>query len=44
MQMKILIFIEIIILFVMTGCGGGNSSTDDFITVDVNKSYSSKKN
>ena len=27
----------------MTGCGGGNSSTDDFITVDVNKSYSSKK-
>ena len=43
MQMKILIFIEIIILFVMTGCGGGNSSTDDFITVDVNKSYSSKK-
>jgi len=41
--MKILIFIEIIILFVMTGCGGGNSSTDDFITVDVNKSYSSKK-
>lgn len=43
MQMKILIFMEIIILFVMAGCGGGNSSTDDFITVDVNKSYSSKK-
>ena len=41
--MKTLIFIEIIILFVMTGCGGGNSSTDDLITVDVNKSYSSKK-
>lgn len=41
--MKMLIFIEIIILFVMTGCGVGNSSTDDFITVDVNESYSSKK-
>ncbi|MBD9166931.1 6-bladed beta-propeller [uncultured Parabacteroides sp.] len=40
--MKILIFIEIIILFVMAGCGG-NSSTDGFITVDVTKSYSSKK-
>jgi hypothetical protein len=33
----------IIILFVLTGCGKGNQSTDDFITVDVNKSYSSKK-
>lgn len=41
--MKTLIFIEVIILFVMTGCGGGNQSTDDLITVDVNKSYSSKK-
>lgn len=41
--MKKLTFIEIIILFVMTGCGVGNSSTDDFITVDVNESYSSKK-
>ena len=40
--MKILIFIEIIILFVMAGCGG-NSSTDGFITVDVTKGYSSKK-
>ncbi|MBC5633408.1 6-bladed beta-propeller [Parabacteroides hominis] len=40
--MKILIFLEIIILFVMAGCGG-NSSTDGFITVDVTKSYSSKK-
>lgn len=43
MQMKKLTFIEVIILFVMTGCGVGNSSTDDFITVDVNESYSSKK-
>ncbi len=32
-----------IILFVMTGCGGGNQSTDNFITVNLNKSYSSKK-
>lgn len=43
MQMKVLIFIEIIILLVMAGCGGGKSSTDGFITVDVNESYSSKK-
>lgn len=27
----------------MTGCGGGHQSTDGFITVDVNKSYSPKK-
>ena len=40
--MKILIFIEIIILFVMAGCGG-NSSADGFITVDVTKNYSPKK-
>jgi hypothetical protein len=33
-----------VILFVMAGCGGGNrQSTDDFITVDVTKSYSPKK-
>ena len=41
--MKISIFIEIIILFVMTGCVGDNSSTANFITVDVTKSYSPKK-
>ncbi len=40
--MKILIFIEIIILFVMAGCGG-NSSTDGFITVDVTKGSYPKK-
>ena len=27
----------------MTGCGGNKQSTDDFITVDVTKNYSSKK-
>jgi hypothetical protein len=43
MQMKKLILIEVIILFVMTGCGGGIQSTDDFITVDVTKNYSIKK-
>ncbi|WP_456087838.1 6-bladed beta-propeller [Parabacteroides sp.] len=40
--MKILIFIEIIILFVVTGCGE-NSSTDGFITVDVTKGSYPKK-
>jgi hypothetical protein len=35
--------ILIIILFVMTGCGGSKQSTDDFITVDVTKSYSPTK-
>lgn len=41
--MKNFTLIEIIILFVMTGCGGGKQSTDDLIKVDVKKSYSSKK-
>ena len=41
--MKNLILIEIIILLVMTGCGG-NSSTNSLVTVDVTKSsYSPKK-
>ena len=31
------------ILFLMTGCGGNKQSSDDFITVDVTKSYSLKK-
>lgn len=42
--MKTLIFIETILLLVMTSCGKDNTSTDDFITVDVTKSnYSPKK-
>ena len=42
--MKTLIFIETILLLVMTSCGSGNASTDGFITVDVTKSsYSPKK-
>ena len=42
--MKILIFIEAILLLVMTSCGSDNTSTDGFITVDVTKSsYSPKK-
>lgn len=40
--MKTLIFIGITILFVLTGCGG-NSSVDGFITVDVTKNYSPRK-
>ena len=41
--MKNLFFIEIIILFLMTGCSG-NSSTNGLVTVDVTKSsYSPKK-
>ena len=41
--MKNLILMEIIILLVMTGCGG-NSSTNSLVTVDVTKSsYSPKK-
>ena len=31
------------ILLVMAGCGGGKQSTDDFITVDVTKSYPKKE-
>ena len=42
--MKTLIFIETILLLVMTSCGSDNTSTDGFITVDVNNSsYSPKK-
>ena len=42
--MKTLIFIEAILLLVMTSCGSDNTSTDGFITVDVTKSsYSPKK-
>lgn len=41
--MKNLILMEIIILLVMTGCGG-NTSTNSLVTVDVTKSsYSPKK-
>ena len=42
--MKTLIYIETILLLVMTSCGKDNASTDGFITVDVTKSsYSPKK-
>ena len=42
--MKTLIFIETILLLVMTSCGSDNTSTDGFITVDVTRSsYSPKK-
>ena len=42
--MKTLIFIETILLLVMTSCGSDNASTDGFITVDVTKSsYSPQK-
>ena len=42
--MKTFIFIETILLLVMTSCGSDNASTDGFITVDVTKSsYSPKK-
>ena len=42
--MKTLIFIETILLLVMTSCGKDNTLTDGFITVDVTKSsYSPKK-
>ena len=42
--MKTLIFIEAILLLVMTSCGSDNASADGFITVDVTKSsYSPKK-
>lgn len=43
MDIKRFIFTGITILFVMTGCGGSHSSIDDFITVDINESYSTKK-
>jgi len=32
-----------IILLIMAGCGGSKQSTDDFITVDVTKSYPQKE-
>jgi len=32
-----------IILFLMTGCGGTKQSNDDFITIDVTKSYPKKE-
>ena len=42
--MKTLIYIETILLLVMTSCRKDNASTDGFITVDVTKSsYSPKK-
>ena len=42
--MKTLIYIETILLLIMTSCGSDNASTDGFITVDVTKSsYSPKK-
>ena len=41
--MKTFIFIGITTLFAMTGCRGGHSSTDEFITVDVDEGYSTKK-
>ena len=42
--MKTLIFVETILLLVMTSCGKDTTSTDGFITVDVTKSsYSPKK-
>lgn len=43
MDIKRFIFTGITILFVVTGCGGSHSSIDDFITVDINESYSTKK-
>ena len=42
MQMRTLIIMGITILFVITGCGG-NSSADGFVTADVTKSYSPRK-
>ena len=42
--MKKLTDIAVIVLLVMTGCGGGNKqSTDDFITIDVTKNYPEKE-
>lgn len=42
--MKKLTFIEVIFLFVMTGCGVGNSSTDDFFSYIIyNGDYAYKK-
>ena len=41
--MKTFSFIGVSILFVVTGCGGSHSSTDEFITVDVNESIQPKE-
>ena len=40
---KVNIISIIILLVVVTGCGGGKQSTDDFITIDVTKSYPKKE-
>ena len=40
--MKQLIVFLVTILFIITGCGG-KQSTDDLITVDVTKSYPTKE-
>ena len=37
------IFLVVILLVVMAGCGGGKQSTDNLIIVDVTKSYLEKK-
>jgi hypothetical protein len=42
--MKRINLILSIILLLLTGCGGSKQSTEDFITVDVTKSYSPKRN
>lgn len=41
--MKRAIAISVLILFVMTGCGGNEQSTGDLITVDVTQSYPEKE-
>jgi hypothetical protein len=41
--MKKVSTIMAILLFTMAGCGGNKQSTDDFITVDVTKSYPKKE-
>ncbi|MDR1644445.1 MAG: 6-bladed beta-propeller, partial [Tannerellaceae bacterium] len=41
--MKHTLTIWIIILFIMTGCGGNKSSSDDLIIVDASKSYPKKE-
>ena len=40
---KIYTILAIILLAVMTGCGGGSNQSDDFITVDVTKRYPMKE-
>ena len=41
--MKNVIIISAILLFVLAGCEGNKQSSDDFITVDVTKSYPQKE-